>query len=513
MKKVMLFVLLAIQSLGAFSQSNIVLLDVSGSMKGHNGENVMPIVQSQLQTFVEKVGADNISIVPFTDKVIGTFTGNDYQLNPIEIYRGNTNISTSFDHLSKMLTGKGDRVFLISDCLQNTEKSEDEIIRQLNNIKRDNRTNYFYLVALSQQIRETPIATVFDSTHNFYLIDSLYLPEQKAQAQVANNPKVQKTSLKEVNADAISSFNWWWLLVILILLVAIFIVCCLQNKQTKSLNHIRKKADELERPGGSLEDLNGKREEERLPNGLRKMFYPNTNSIPKSLNHIRKKADELERLGGPLESHKGKIKEERLPDGSIKIDYPGTNSKCKMNPDGTMEAPSGCIQGAPDEAPNYFLDNLPPNTHCEDPNTKSSFDTDKYGRTAIAVQVIPPGGIKPKTPLSSDRRKECVTKKGCDTKKYDAGHILSKENGGNNEGANLIPMLGYFQRHKSWREAERRENDILKKASNNGETVIRTRKVEYYRKTFIPKRIVMRVVSAKTGKVLFNETVRFPKPE
>ena len=222
MKKVMLFVLLAIQSLGAFSQSNIVLLDVSGSMKGHNGENVMPIVQSQLQTFVEKVGADNISIVPFTDKVIGTFTGNDYQLNPIEIYRGNTNISTSFDHLSKMLTGKGDRVFLISDCLQNTEKSEDEIIRQLNNIKRDNRTNYFYLVALSQQIRETPIATVFDSTHNFYLIDSLYLPEQKAQAQVANNPKVQKTSLKEVNADATSSFNWWWLLGLIILVVVVW---------------------------------------------------------------------------------------------------------------------------------------------------------------------------------------------------------------------------------------------------------------------------------------------------
>ena len=94
MKKVMLFVLLAIQSLGAFSQSNIVLLDVSGSMKGHNGENVMPIVQSQLQTFVEKVGADNISIVPFTDKVIGTFTGNDYQLNPIEIYRNKYNLQS-----------------------------------------------------------------------------------------------------------------------------------------------------------------------------------------------------------------------------------------------------------------------------------------------------------------------------------------------------------------------------------------------------------------------------------
>lgn len=75
-----------------WAQDNIVLLDVSGSMNGIKGENLMPKVREQLIPFVNSLDSASIKVIPFTNRVLGQFDAREFISRPIVAQKGNTNI-------------------------------------------------------------------------------------------------------------------------------------------------------------------------------------------------------------------------------------------------------------------------------------------------------------------------------------------------------------------------------------------------------------------------------------
>lgn len=471
-----------------WAQNNIVLLDVSGSMNGIKGENLMPKVREQLIPFVNSLDSASIKVIPFTNRVLGQFDAREFISRPIVAQKGNTNIQKAVSALPELMGEEVNRIFLVTDGQQTSGVSTEVFAQQLSALKEANEKDYYYLVALSDKVKETPIAGVFDGTNKFVLLDSLYFPEEhpvtQCEQDTTSSPVVSK--LADVSGkENGSSFNWWWLLfivfVLVLLAVALIVVCLCKYGGLCGLlplRFIEKNTAQAVDEGDFYKEL---REDE---------------------NYC------------PLEAA-SPTKEERKPDNSTIYLVPGTNTAVKKCPDGrTYEANSGCVPGAPSEAPNYALDKPRPNSIYKVDGGNFKFETDSEGRTKYAEQKINAktiGEENIKTVLNNERRQSLGLKKN-DSR--DAGHVLSHRLCGINEDLNLVPMNQNEQRSGSlWYRYEEKEARICEEKISKDPKMelIRRRKVEYYPGTKQPRRIAAELVNSKTGETLLKETFTFSR--
>lgn len=210
-----------------WAQNNIVLLDVSGSMNGIKGENLMPKVREQLIPFVNSLDSASIKVIPFTNRVLGQFDAREFISRPIVAQKGNTNIQKAVSALPELMGEEVNRIFLVTDGQQTSGVSTEVFAQQLSALKEANEKDYYYLVALSDKVKETPIAGVFDGTNKFVLLDSLYFPEEhpvtQCEQDTTSSPVVSK--LADVSGkENGSSFNWWWLLLIVLASLVVLLV-------------------------------------------------------------------------------------------------------------------------------------------------------------------------------------------------------------------------------------------------------------------------------------------------
>lgn len=486
MKKILFLSLFLLQIAIGYAQSNIVLFDVSGSMDGINGEKILPKAKSQLISFVNSLDSAEITVIPFTDKVFGQYEGKDFISSPIIKRRGNTNILKALNYLPKVINDSVKSVFLLSDGLQTTGQSVEQLSQSLNAIKNANKNNYYYFVALTENIKTSPLAAVFDSVNNFILLDSLYIPTPNekgstcSESQVTNIPS--KKFIGKTITEKSKSFNfyWWWLLIALILILLV-----IKSKGLLSWLSVSKTLPNLKEISDSTEEV----EEEKDPfKSLRKGSYKPLADAPKTT-------------------------QTKNPDGSITYSVPGTNTSITKRQDGTFVAKSGCNKGAENWAPNHALDRPEPNAKYEIPNDKIGAKIDSEGRTKYVEQELNEDTINKERPNLDAQRREGIGLKPHDG--LDASHILGKQMGGPNENINLIPMIRELQEQGSdWANYENKEASITRNflKENPGKKLIRTREIEYYPGTKYPQKITCRLFDPSTGKVLQNRDFDFPKP-
>ena len=160
-------------------------------------------------------------------------------------------------------------------------------------------------------------------------------------------------------------------------------------------------------------------------------------------------------------------------------------------------------------ASNMFLDKPLPNKKYVVDNGKYVFSTDANGRTSAVVAKYDKAVTEIKPPLDKGRRKLGVLDKGGNTATHDAGHITQHNQGGINEGINLVPMKNSWQRSGGeWRKFEELEEKIIAEAMSKGQTVTSSRQLVYSGNSKIPSKIIVEVMV--DGKSMVSKTLVCP---
>lgn len=164
--------------------------------------------------------------------MLGQFEAREFISRPIVAQKGNTNIQKAVSALPELMGEEVNRIFLVTDGQQTSGVSTEVFAQQLSALKEANEKDYYYLVALSDKVKETPIAGVFDGTNKFVLLDSLYFPEEhpvtQCEQDTTSSPVVSKLADVSEKENG-SSFNWWWLLFIVLALLVVLIAILLYN--------------------------------------------------------------------------------------------------------------------------------------------------------------------------------------------------------------------------------------------------------------------------------------------
>lgn len=159
-------------------------------------------------------------------------------------------------------------------------------------------------------------------------------------------------------------------------------------------------------------------------------------------------------------------------------------------------------------ATNFFLDVPLPNKRYIVDGTE--YRTDKLGRVVAGTKTYTPGmSYNIKSKLDQKRRKLVMEyKDGRGSEKDDAGHIFQHNMGGVNEGINLVPMDGKFQRGGAWRRLEVEEENLIASALAKGKKVTSERHLMYSGNSKRPSGI--RIIVKINGKKALDKALKCP---
>lgn len=213
------------------TDNKTILLDASGSMggNGYGNTNYYGFVKEQLARLTSESDTSNVTVVAFTDRVIEICDIRDFDRKSFTLYKGNTDIKCALDTLSTILKSNvKNQIVLVTDGKQNTNVSTSSVIAMLNDIKTNNKSNSYCLLALSDELESSELASLFDGNNNFHLIRSL---DEKVSLNdeneinstdtiIQNSSVAETTELSDNKSDFITE-NYWWIILVLILIVAI----------------------------------------------------------------------------------------------------------------------------------------------------------------------------------------------------------------------------------------------------------------------------------------------------
>ena len=164
------------------TEKHIYIVDLSGSMAGY--KTTINVFNKEKRILSESLHSLNknieVSIIPFAENILPVLHGNGEELSVLvksfKVYPGNSNIYTAWiKGINEIDSNKNNKLFLISDGLQNTGCQTTKFIEALNvfSAKALLWKTKAYFVALDSTMENTEVAMAFKRNDNMFIIKDL----------------------------------------------------------------------------------------------------------------------------------------------------------------------------------------------------------------------------------------------------------------------------------------------------------------------------------------------------
>ena len=164
------------------TEKHIYIVDLSGSMAGY--KTSINVFNKEKRILSESLHSLNrnieVSIIPFAENILPVLHGNGEELSVLvksfKVYPGNSNIYTAWiKGINEIDSNKNNKLFLISDGLQNTGCQTTKFIEALNvfSAKALLWKTKAYFVALDSTMENTEVAMTFKRNDNMFIIKDL----------------------------------------------------------------------------------------------------------------------------------------------------------------------------------------------------------------------------------------------------------------------------------------------------------------------------------------------------
>lgn len=226
------------------TEKHIYIVDLSGSMAGY--KTSINVFNKEKRILSESLHSLNrnieVSIIPFAENILPVLHGNGEELSVLvksfKVYPGNSNIYTAWiKGINEIDSNKNNKLFLISDGLQNTGCQTTKFIEALNvfSAKALLWKTKAYFVALDSTMENTEVAMTFKRNDNMFIIKDLnteiieqskkstthmpsetYIKQNKAQTTI----KIKEKNTLD-NLDSIDKYIVGIIILICILIITL----------------------------------------------------------------------------------------------------------------------------------------------------------------------------------------------------------------------------------------------------------------------------------------------------
>lgn len=226
------------------TEKHIYIVDLSGSMAGY--KTTINVFNKEKRILSESLHSLNknieVSIIPFAENILPVLHGNGEELSVLvksfKVYPGNSNIYTAWiKGINEIDSNKNNKLFLISDGLQNTGCQTTKFIEALNifSSKALLWKTKAYFVALDSTMENTEVAMAFKRNDNMFIIKDLnteiieqskkstthipsetYIKQNKAQTTI----KIKEKNTLD-NLDSIDKYIVGIIILICILIITL----------------------------------------------------------------------------------------------------------------------------------------------------------------------------------------------------------------------------------------------------------------------------------------------------
>ena len=226
------------------TEKHIYIVDLSGSMAGY--KTTINVFNKEKRILSESLLSLNknieVSIIPFAENILPILHGNGEELSVLvksfKVYPGNSNIYTAWiKGINEIDSNKNNKLFLISDGLQNTGCQTTKFIEALNvfSAKALLWKTKAYFVALDSTMENTEVAMTFKRNDNMFIIKDLnteiieqskkstthmpsetYIKQNKAQTTI----KIKEKNTLD-NLDSIDKYIVGIIILICILIITL----------------------------------------------------------------------------------------------------------------------------------------------------------------------------------------------------------------------------------------------------------------------------------------------------
>lgn len=224
------------------TEKHIYIVDLSGSMAGY--KTTINVFNKEKRILSESLHSLNknieVSIIPFAENILPVLHGNGEELSVLvksfKVYPGNSNIYTAWiKGINEIDSNKNNKLFLISDGLQNTGCQTTKFIEALNifSSKALLWKTKAYFVALDSTMENTEVAMAFKRNDNMFIIKDLnteIIEQSKkstthipSETHIKQNKDQTTIKIKEKNTlDKLDSIDKY--IVGIIILICILII-------------------------------------------------------------------------------------------------------------------------------------------------------------------------------------------------------------------------------------------------------------------------------------------------
>lgn len=242
---VLLLIPLLFSIVFSYASNTVVIVDGSGSVAGMSKtrpHNSIRMITAELTEYLSKLSAkDTVSLIHFTDKNQGIYTYAGYSKSIQAVIdslrfipKGNTDFSVALNALDEISRYR--RVIIISDGLNNSGPSNDEICNRLKQIAENLKGEVYFLLLNEADSHNQIIQFVCDS-ENISLVRSLSdIPSYSTNSKLDNSTSDSTsneglistednvTQASDTKSNSCCTFDWKYVKIILIVLLCIAII-------------------------------------------------------------------------------------------------------------------------------------------------------------------------------------------------------------------------------------------------------------------------------------------------
>lgn len=242
---VLLLIPLLFSIVFSYASNTVVIVDGSGSVAGMSKtrpHNSIRMITAELTEYLSKLSAkDTVSLIHFTDRIQGIYTYAGYSKSIQAVIdslrfipKGNTDFSVALNALDEISRYR--RVIIISDGLNNSGPSNDEICNRLKQIAENLKGEVYFLLLNEADSHNQIIQFVCDS-ENISLVRSLSdIPSYSTNSKLDNSTSDSTsneglistednvTQASDTKSNSCCTFDWKYVKIILIVLLCIAII-------------------------------------------------------------------------------------------------------------------------------------------------------------------------------------------------------------------------------------------------------------------------------------------------
>lgn len=242
---VLLLIPLLFSIVSSYANNTVVIVDGSGSVAGMSKTrpyNSIRMLTAELTEYLSKLSVkDTVSLIHFTDRIQGIYTYAGYSKSIQAVIdslrfipKGNTDFSVALNALDDI--SRYSRVIIISDGLNNSGPSNDEICYRLKQIAERLNGKVYFLLLNEADLHNQIIQFVSDS-ENISLVRSLTeVPSYSTDNKLENatpdstshdgliSTEDSVTQASDTKSNSCCTFDWKYVKIILIVLLCIAII-------------------------------------------------------------------------------------------------------------------------------------------------------------------------------------------------------------------------------------------------------------------------------------------------